>query len=534
MTGTGLLLRFALRRDRVRLIVWTASIVLLWLYVVGAFTSLFDTAESRQARAALMSTPASILLTGPGYGLDDYTIGAMVANEMLLWIILSLAIMSILQVVRHTRAEEESSRSELVRAGVVGRHAPAVAAMLLVLIVNLVIAALSAAVLAAGGLDPRDSVVIALAAALTALVFAGVASVTCQLTAHGRGASGLAIAVLGVAIAVRGVGDIQRAHGSALSWLSPVAWAQQTRVFVDTRLWPLGLSLVLTVVLLVLAATLASRRDFGAAMLPERRGRADAVASLASPFALAWRQQRVALAWWTLGTTLMWLASGTYVDEIGPMVGDLAETNPAVAQILGGDGGQALTDGFVSVFMLYAALIAVGYGISAVLRARTEETEGLAEYALATAVSRGRWLGAQLAVAGIGAAVLTVAGGVGVAIGAYSVGATDPSFGAYLVASAAYLPAVAVVIALSAALFAWLPRLAGLPWAILVLAFVVGMFGEALDLPDAVQGLSPLWWVPRVPAEDFAWAPTLVLTAIAAALFGLAFWGFRRRDVPVV
>ncbi|PZR53006.1 hypothetical protein DNL40_10090 [Xylanimonas oleitrophica] len=521
-----------LRRDRVRLAVWSASVVALWLYVVTAFGALYSTAEERQARAALMTTPASVMMTGPGYGLEDYTLGAMVANELLLWVALALAIMSVLEIVRHTRAEEESGRAELVRAGAVGRHAPAVAAMLLVLVVNVVVAVLSGAVLVAGGLDAGDSAVLVVAAALTALVFAAVAVVTCQLTAHGRGAAGLALAVFGAAALVRAAGDIQERHGSALSWFSPIAWAQQTRVFVDTRLWPLVPSAVLVVLLLVLGAVLASRRDHGAGMLPDRRGRADARPSLRSPVALAWRQQRTALAWWTLGAGLMWLASGTYVDGVGDMIGDLAETNPAVAQIFGADGGQGLVDAFVAVILLYAVLAALGYGIAAVLRAGAEEAEGRAEVALALPVSRGRWLGAQLVVAEAGAAVLVLAGGAGTALGALSVGVDDPAAWTYLLAAASYLPAVAVVLGLAAALYAWWPRLAGLAWAVLALVFVVGMFGDALDLPDAVQGLSPLWWVPRVPAEDPRLLPVVVLAGVAVTLHVLAFAGFRRRDVP--
>lgn len=537
LTGTGLLLRFMLRRDRVRLGVWAVSVAALWGYVVVAFGTLYNTPAERQARASLMSSPASIMMTGPGYGLDDYTIGAMMANELLLWVVIALSIMSILEVVRHTRTEEESGRSELIRAGVVGRHAPAVAAMALVVIANTAIAALTVAMLAASGYDVSDSIVLAAGAGLTAIVFGAVASVTCQLTAHGRGASGLAVAALGLAVAVRAAGDIKGAsadqHGSALSWFSPIAWAQQTRVFVDTRAWPLALSVLAVAVLLMVAAVLASHRDYGAGMFADRPGRADARASLRSPSALAWRQQRVALLWWSIGTGLMWLASGTYLNDIPGMVEKMAADNPVVAEIFGGDGGQAVVDGFVYIMLLYAALIALGYGIAAVLRARTEETEGRTELVVATPVSRSRWLSAQLAVAGFGTAVLMVVGGLTLAAGAYYTGATDPDLGTYVVAALAYLPALGVVLGLTAALFAWAPRWGSVPWAFLVVALVVGMFGGALKLPDGVQGVSPLWWVPKMPVDDFAWPPVLGLTALAAALFTLAFVGFRRRDIPV-
>ena len=36
-----------------------------------------------QTRAALMADPSGAFMTGPGYGLADYTFGVMIANEML-------------------------------------------------------------------------------------------------------------------------------------------------------------------------------------------------------------------------------------------------------------------------------------------------------------------------------------------------------------------------------------------------------------------------------------------------------------------
>ena len=69
------------------------------------------------------------MLSGPGYGTTNYTLGAMMANELSVRGHAGDAIMSLLLVVRHTRAEEEDGRAELVRAGAVGRRAPLAAAL---------------------------------------------------------------------------------------------------------------------------------------------------------------------------------------------------------------------------------------------------------------------------------------------------------------------------------------------------------------------------------------------------------------------
>ena len=97
-----------------------------------ALQAAYPDAAARQTRAALMTNPSAVLMTGPAFGVDDYTFGAMVANELSLTVLVATAIMAVLLVVRHTRADEEAGRTEVLRALPVGRFAPATAALLFV------------------------------------------------------------------------------------------------------------------------------------------------------------------------------------------------------------------------------------------------------------------------------------------------------------------------------------------------------------------------------------------------------------------
>lgn len=532
LTGTGRMVRFMLRRDRLRLTVWILSLLALYGYFVTALGALYSTFEERQTRAALMTEPASVFMGGPAYGIEDYTIGAMFSNEMTLWMIVLLGLMNIFEVVRNTRAEEESGRAELVRAGAVGRHAPVVAALLTVVIADVVFAALGSLLLiGAGGLSVVDTVAMSTSIALGSLVFAAVALVTSQLTTHARGATGLALAALGAAVLVRGIGDLQGNvavdHGSWLSWLSPIAWTQQMRAYVDLRWWPLALSLAAVVLLLVIGAVLTSRRDFDGSLLGDRGGVADAGPRLSTPLAMAWRQQRTAMFWWFVGTFAMFFATGTYLGGgIEDTLDSMAQSNPAVLDIFGDDP----VAGFLAIMILYAALAAAGYAISMMLRAKSEESEGRLEVTLAKPVSRSRWLAAQLAVVTLGTVLLVFASGaLALWLGARTNG--EIAIVTFVKGGAVFLPAVAVLLTLTAAIYAWLPRLTPLVWALLAYVFVVGMFGSVLDLPDAVSGLSPFWWVSNYPQEPIDAAHVIGLSAVAAVLVGLAFLGFRRRDL---
>src|SRR5699024_9477305 len=80
--------------------------------------------QALDARAALLGNPSAVLMTGPAFGRDHYTLWAAVANELFLYVLLAGAIMSILLTVRHTRAEEEAGRLEVLRRLPTGRRRP--------------------------------------------------------------------------------------------------------------------------------------------------------------------------------------------------------------------------------------------------------------------------------------------------------------------------------------------------------------------------------------------------------------------------
>lgn len=531
-TGTGHLIWFMLRRDRVRIAVWTVLIALLYLASLapgGEYSVLDDDPEARAARAATLSSPAMIAMAGPGYGLDNYTTGAAAANELILWVTISLAVMTILQVVRHTRAEEESGRSELMRAGVLGRHAPSIAVIVEVFLTNMLVATASTLALVGVGLDPVDSAVMSYGIALAALVYGAVALVTSQVSESSGGALGMAFGVLGVTYVARVIGDIQEPLGSPLSWLSPIAWVHQTRVFVDTRIWPLGIAVVVAFVLLVVAAVLGSHRDFGAGMVQVRRGRADASPMLAGPVALAWVRQRAGLLWTTLGLAAMWFATGTILNEVPNMVEAMGD-NPLYEDLLKGSGDQ-LVRTFAAFIGAYSAFGAAAYGIIMTLRAKAEEDATRAALVLAKPVARLRWLLSGTLVATLGSLVVLFSGIWAMALGAYVAGLDSISFADFTGLALAYVPAVLVLLGFTLALYAWVPRASGAAWALFGWMFVVLILGDMLDLPDWLRGLSPYWWVENTLVDTMPASHTLGLLGVAVALLLAALVGFRRRDI---
>jgi ABC-2 type transport system permease protein len=530
LAGTGRLARFALRRDRIRLTAWIAGVVLLSVSTATSFAGLYPTPEDRQGAAATLDSPAGLAMTGPRHYLADYNFGSMMSHQMLGFTALLVALMSIFLVVRHTRAEEESGRAELLRATVVGHHAHLTAALVVALAANLLLAlviTLTHGGVGVEGMTWTGSLLYGVAHVGVGMTFAAVAAVTAQVMQHPRGASGSAAAVLGAAYVLRAVGD---AGDQWLSWLSPIGWAQATYVYVDDRWWPLLLCFVAAALLAGIAFVLSTRRDVGAGLRTPKAGRASATSALRHPLGFALRLHRSVLVGFVVALAVIGVSYGSVLADVEDMLGSVEGIDEMIAAM----GGATLVESFLSMVTMVMSIIASVFVVLAVLRARSEENAGRAEPLLATKLSRTRWLGSHLAVAVTGGALLSLAGAFGLAVaGAGSTGDTS-LFATATGAALVYLPAQWVTAGVVVALYGWVPRLAPVAWLVPGWAFLVGYIGGILQLPEWLQNLSPFSVVPTVPAQELTWTPLLGLTALAVALVVVGLAGLRRRSVGVV
>ena len=520
MTNVWILVRLALRRDRVLIPAWVFGLGAAVALTASSYSELYaNAAERREVVATLGRTPATLALYGRIY---DDSIGALVAWR-LGGIALALAgLMSILIVVRHTRAEEETGRAELVGAGVVGRHAPLAAALITVAIADVALGAVVALAVVAVGLGASGALALGLVFALVGLTFAAVAAIAAQLTRTARAANGIAVAALGAAFGLRAIGD---AGPHWLAWLSPLGWGQAVRAYAGERWWILAALAALAAVLVGVAVSLAARRDLGAGLLPPRRGPAHG--ALGTPLALAWRLQRGALAGWAAGFTILGAAFGSIAQDIDDVIGDSPEVRDALRRL---GGAESLADAYLAATLQILALIAAGYAVAATLRLRAEESSGRAEPLLATAVSRTRWALGHAAVALGGTATLLFAAGLaGGAAHALQTGDAG-QLPRVLAAALAQVPAAWVLAGLALALFGLAPRAVTAAWAALAAFLALGQLGPVLELSQSVVDLSPFAHSPQLPGGTTTLAP-LWLTTLAAALAAAGLTGLRHRDI---
>jgi ABC-2 type transport system permease protein len=508
----ALLLRTYVRRDRVMLAAWIGGGCLLYVSQAKSVDQMYPTREAlAQAADSLSANTAMLAMTGPARALD--TLGGQVAWQSAAFGAVVAGLMSMLIVGRHTRAEEESGRGELVRSGALGRLTPLTAAVILAVAANAILGALVVVSLVAYGLPGTGSLALGAALTTTGWVFTGVSAVAAQLTFATRAAYAITGAVIGAAYFARAVGDT---GPQAVSWLSPIGWGQATRPFADERWWPLVLSAAATTVLLVLAVWLHGRRDYGAGLWSDRAAR------LRDRDFGSWRLvrhlQRGPLLAWTAATAVTGVGYGALATSAEDVVGDSQFSADMFA-------GPSVTDGFLATALLILALFSAAAGVMAAQRPDAEERLHRIDQLLAGPLPRLRWsLQHAAASVVVVVTVLTVAG-VSTGIG-YAMATGDPADSwSLLTAALSYAPAALVVTAVVALAHGLSWSAAVIGWLALGWCAVVGMFGPLMDLPETVAGVSPFEHVATMPAERFdgsgwavLWCVALLLTAIGQGL----------------
>ncbi|SEG98069.1 ABC-2 type transport system permease protein [Nonomuraea solani] len=388
------MIRFIVRRDRLLIAGWVAVAVAVPVFNAFSLGALLPTEAARLTFAEVSAgNPLTAALLGP---LDDTSIEGVVFWRSSVQSKIILGLGGLLFAIRHTRAEEDSGRWELMAAGAVRRHAAVTAAMVVVAAVTAAVTVLLAAALVLlFGYSLGGSVLFGLAAGASGLMFAACGLVAGQLAQSAPLARGAAVGVLVPRVA---------------QWWVP---------------------LVVAALLLVVAYVVAGRRDLGAGLLRDRSGTGPARGGPASPVALAWRLYGGQVVSWTIALGVMSAGAGwVSVSRLGEL-----------------GWGDVLAI-FTYVFCLVVACLTA----AGALRPYTEERRGRVA-PLLVSTSRSRWLSGYV-VLGLAAPVaMLLAVGAGTGLGS---GALLAQMGKALL----FVPAAWTVAGVALAVYGLRPRLA--------------------------------------------------------------------------
>jgi ABC-2 type transport system permease protein len=523
-TGARPLLHASLRFDGRRMVPWVALATLLSTSSVIAYPLVFPDERDRLALAAAIgSNPALGLIFGPARDLT--TVDGFNAWRSLALGGFLAGLGAIFTVVRATRGQEDSGQAELLASGVMGRSTRLLAAVAMSLIGSVALGLVAATFTVLFGGDVQSSLLLAATFTATGWMFAGVAAVAAQIGADARTATSMAVGTLGVLFLLRGVCYSLEAPSWTI-WLNPLGWTTETRPASGDRWWPLGLAVAFTVGVVAVAFRLQARRDFGQGAIAAGSGPARGTAR--STWRLALRINRGALVAWMVAFAVLGVVFGYFTTSIP----DILSSDSTVQKVLaaGATTPGELTAAFVVTILSLVGILASVAGVQTMLKVRAEELADRVEPVIAAGAGRARYYGsnvgwallaptAYLLLAGVVVAAIAASADIGIA------------FDDAALQSAATVPAVWAVVAVSVAVVGARPAAALAAWLGVLLSFVLTLLGPTFGLDDWVLGISPFWHVPNVAAADPDWSGLGWVGLVAGLLALVGFVGFRRRDL---
>lgn len=526
-TNVPTLMSFIWRRDRVRLPIWILSLVGITIAVALAFPGLYPPGPERDILAETMKNPAMTSMLGPGYGLDDYHIGAAMAHQMLLFTAVAVAIMNILLAVRHTRSVEEAGRIEMIRSLPVGRLANSAATFFVLVITNLLLALLMGAGLGLLGLEGMDglgSLLYGATLGVTGVFFAAATIFLAQLAETSRGALGFSFALMGLSYLVRGVGDLGY---EALSLLSPLGLILRTRVYVQNLWWPILLMLASSAVLILFAFHLNTMRDLEAGFIATKPGPRKASRFLLSPLGLALRLQKTTIIGWLAGMFVLGASYGSVYGDIDAFF----QTSDLFELLLPGTAGFSLTDQFTATLLAVLSMIGMIPVLLTILKLKSEEQASRTEHILARSVSRKKLLASYISIALLLTILMQIVSVLGLWIASAAVMDEPHSLAVTLKGGLSYVPVMWIMVGLAALLIGNSPKLTSLIWFYLGYTFFIIYFGGLLQVPEWPGKLTPFGYIPDVPLEKMTFSLTLILILIALGLILLGLKAYGKRDI---
>lgn len=525
--GSGALTRFILRRDRFRLLIWVIGLSAFIVALVPVFKDLLQAGAENRVMEEMMRSPAMVALLGPVYGAGNYNAGAAYGNMMLVISVMIAGVMNIFLVTRHTRQDEEMGRLEVIRSLPVGRLANLLSAMAVSLLSNVALTLLSGFGLYAmrgEGMDFSGCMLFGASMGCIGIFFAAATALFCQLTPNNRTASGLSFMLLLALYMMRTVGDMGT---EALSLISPLGLVLRTQCFVSNLWWPITVILLVSAVIALAAFALASMRDLGQGLFPERPGRRHASRMLSSPFGLALRLLKASILVWAATVFLLAAMYGSTFGHLESFISD----NAFLQAIFTGNSEFSLTEQFIALLMAVISMVGTIPVLSFMQRVSGEERLGHTEHLLARAVSRNE----QFAAYFLPAVFLSVLLQFLSALGFWAAGSvvldTAPSLGSFIQAAFAYLPAIWVMLGLSMVFCAYLPDKTSISYIYLGYSVFSIYLGTIAGLPPWTKKLTPFGYIPQLPVEEMKALSLIVLTVIAIGLGVLGFAGYRKRDM---
>ncbi|MFV8827495.1 ABC transporter permease [Alkalihalobacterium sp. APHAB7] len=532
--GTGILTFLAFKRDRLRLFAWLAVIMTLVTSVGIAMNDLMPTQEEVMKQVvARAESPAIRLFDIPAAGISVES-AMLMRSSILIGIIIVLVSMQ--TVIRHTRQNEETGRTEMISSTAVGKYASLASGLIVTVIFNILVGITIASAMLFNNFDMEGSLLIGFVFAGIGIAFAGITSIAVQLSQTSSGATGMVTITFGLVFLISSIGDVLgefnrntfAVESHWLVWLSPWGWLGQVYAFHENNWWILWLFYLLFIATVFIAIYLVTKRDVGMGLFPAKKGPAFASRMLLSPIGLMWRLQRRVILSWVVAMFIFGMVIGGIGNEIRDMVSGL--NNDQLLEMFGGN--PDLVSSIMASFVGFLATFVAVYFVLGLLRLRHDEVDGFMEGVLATGVSRVHLLMSQFICVGLGLWGILIFLALGAGTTA-KVSTGDAMFLTMLEVTFYQAPAILTIGAFTILLIGILPKGAiAVSLAAVLFSIISGpMFGTMLGLPEIVQSISPFSYTTVGEAGNIDWINALGLTVIAMIFITVGILSYSRRNL---
>lgn len=528
---TGLLIRFNLRRDWKKLLIWVVVLTGLFTAIAAKFDGVYGTQTALNEIVKTLKMPAMISLFGAFTAKSPYTTAKVFATEMVVFIAIFMIIMNIMVAVATSRGDEDDGLLELVRAHAVGRLAPLLAGVVELTALNGLVGilfGLGLTVAKLPGATIQGNWLIGLGLGALGWAFGMLTLLLAQVMNSASGTTMLSYVVLGIMYVARMGTDVSHPR---LTWWIPFGWIEKLDAYQANQWLPVSLYLLLGIGCLSVAALLNVQRDLGAGLIEQRRGRRQASLLLRGPATLLWRQSHGVIIAWLLGNFIL----GASYASVFNTIGDLAKSNPMIKQLLGASAlaaaNRMIVKNFIAILAIVMVIVALIPAVQLMLKLVNDEQKGYLHQVYATATSRWHVWASYTGWSLITGMAVLLAG----LSGMYLMGLVsmkDPiNWITYWHVFCAYGPAMLVMVAVASVLTGWLPKWRYAAWAWVFYAFFSLYLGNLIDLPKWARHLTPLGFVNKVPIKSLDWATGGWCLALTVLLLVVAVLGYRRRDL---
>ncbi len=522
--------RHVFRQQRRGAYIWGAVFgTVAWVSAYG-YAAAYPKMGDRLALARTLGTNVGIrAIFGPARHLD--TVSGFTAWRSGTTFAALGGIWALLLATKILRGDEEAGRAELLYAGPVTRATGFIDLMTGLLLVWLLLLVNVAAWLIPVALvydyfSWTAALWFSVASVMSAAMFLTVGALTSQLVASRRAAAGIAGAALGLAFALRAIGETVSGAQWVL-WLSPVAWIDRMRPLTGTAMGVLVPITVSVVACVAGAALLAARRDLGGATLPSRDRAEPRTALLSSPLGLAVRLTRGTVLAWSVGVGLFAAIFGVVSSAVTSSLADSKNVSDIFERL----GASLSARGYVGVTFVMLGAVTGLVGATFVSAGRAEEAEGRLEHIAAAPIRTSHWLMGRALIGAVAIAAVSVAAGLGGWLGVRASGGNIGIVDMVMAGLNLVAPGV-LVLGLGTLVHGVAPRLASAAgYAIVAWSFMVEIVGSVVKFNHLLLDTSVIHHIAASPAVDPRWGAAAAMGGAGLLAAALGAMALQRRDL---